>query len=1388
MKHLINKLLFAAIAFHFLLFSFHCATAQNVTAAKIACPNNIWVNSYNGVMFHQRTDLSVPNRDMRLEAIFYYNSSANRINCGYGNGWSLGCELSYVQTDTSVIIVQGDGRKDEFLASGSSYVAPAGVFGTLTTENGGFLLTTKEGVKYRFADASHRKVTSITTRSGNTENYAYEGGKLMSITDAAGRAIRFHYTDTLLTSITTSFDSRTWAYAYDTVGNLVSRTDPKGMTLYFDYNAQNRLTSLTDADGYTTTITYNLEGTAHRVQTANTDKSIRYEPTSNQTIVVDYVDENNAQFTTYRWDNQGRVVSKTGNCCGMSNSYVYDADNNVISITDANGHTSTYTYDERGNKTSSTNAFGQTEYYTYNDQNKVTSYTDRRGNTTTYTYDADGNLTQAEDPLHHTSQYTYNEYGQMLTSTDANGHSQTRTYDQYGNLATITDALGNVTTMAYTEAGLIATITEPTGAVAHYTYDGTEHLTAVRDALGNTQSMQYDGRGNTTVTADALGRTTTNVYDENSRVISKTESLGKVSTISYNARGNVLQTTDAIGGTMRYFYDDRNQLTEVIDAAGDTTRYAYDAVGNHIGTRTPMGQEITYVYDVEDRLIETSDQQGTIERRRYDAVGNLVSQVDASGDSVRYEYDAVNRLTAFYDALGNGTYFGYDNVGNQISITDALGNTTTRAYDAMNRMVSETDALNNTTTYTYDAAGRLLSLTDAMGRTTAYEYDAIGRLVNISFANGKTRHFWYDAVGNCIKERDEMGSEKVHVYDALNRRISTSYPDGTSDAFTYDLNDNMLSAVNAYANETFTYDASGRMLSENINGKTTTYSYNVAGREMTLTYPGGRTVTQRYNVRNNMSSVLSGNTEIASFQYNANGNLSSRSYANGISSSYSYNANSALTQIDEGGVLSLTMNYNAVGDITQIRNNNDYSRSEKYSYDALRRLSSFQRGYLSGSYMYDVTAQMQYNMDAMGNRTQTISQNGSSTSYSTNSMNAYTAVGGVSMQYDAAGSLLNDGQHSYSYDYNHRMVAVDNGNTAVYRYDALGRRVMRQTVTETLYYYYAGDQVIEERDASDVVVATYVYGDGIDNVLQMQRGSNNYYYHKNHLGSVMAITDANGSVVEHYEYDPYGTPSIYDAYGNIIAVSSIGNHILFTGRDYDTETGLYYYRARHYSPFLGRFLQYDPEGYVDGYSLYKYAMCNPVLFLDPRGTNIRIAMTIGAFVKAEAPKMIRKLLVIARTGKGSVGNITMNQIEAMSASFNWKEITRGLFTVSSIMLATNMTQAAENESCNNDDNEMIRQSMANAGKAAAIQKINANKWQTAGWTALGAAIGAFAGPGGAVMGAVSSFITSIVMDGLDGFYSGAYREWQKYQSKSVQDESSGNDENNDDCTEKRNCK
>ena len=139
----------------------------------------------------------------------------------------------------------------------------------------------------------------------------------------------------------------------------------------------------------------------------------------------------------------------------------------------------------------------------------------------------------------------------------------------------------------------------------------------------------------------------------------------------------------------------------------------------------------------------------------------------------------------------------------------------------------------------------------------------------------------------------------------------------------------------------------------------------------------------------------------------------------------------------------------------------------------------------------------------------------------------------------------------------------------------------------------AGFQVIEERDAADALQARYTYGSGIDEPLTMERGGQTYYYHRDGLGSVSEISDQSGNLVERYEYDVYGAPTIFDSNDNVLNASAIGNPYLFTGRRYDPESGNYYYRARIYSPELGRFLQTDPLGYVDGLNLYAYVGNNP---------------------------------------------------------------------------------------------------------------------------------------------------------------------------------------------------
>jgi len=208
--------------------------------------------------------------------------------------------------------------------------------------------------------------------------------------------------------------------------------------------------------------------------------------------------------------------------------------------------------------------------------------------------------------------------------------------------------------------------------------------------------------------------------------------------------------------------------------------------------------------------------------------------------------------------------------------------------------------------------------------------------------------------------------------------------------------------------------------------------------------------------------------------------------------------------------------------------------------------------------------------------------------------------------YDKNGNLLTDGTRIFVYDAFNRMVKVlnraNNSEIAKYGYDAFGNRVLKTVDNITTRYVYSGKQVIEEY-TNDEFSKSYIYGvQGLDDVIRMEKASGDeYYYHKDILGSVIALSNNDGEVVEKYEYDPYENTEIRNPNNEVISASTVGNDFQYTGQRADSETGLYYYKARFYSPTLGRFLNQDPIGYKDSMNLYQYVGGNPVNYVDPLG-------------------------------------------------------------------------------------------------------------------------------------------------------------------------------------------
>lgn len=1172
------------------------AVAQNIIRPKIAGPNGLWVNSYNGVLFFGQTDIETQNTAMPMQLRFYYNSSANKTNYGYGLGFSLGYEMRYeLDSLNNVIIETGDGRTDTYTRYGNEFEAPAGVFSTLTYSEGKYILTEKTGEKYEFADAQHKKMTTQIDRHGNRTTLSYTSDSLLTqIQDAVGHTITLEYTNKLLTRATASFLNGSITYAYDSKQRLVKRTDAMGYTTVYDYDKENHIDEITDANGHKTNIFYNASGMVSRLKTEVSDKSIRYD--GDKTVIIDYTQPKNL-YSYYRWDDKGRVIEKVGLCCGIQSKLEYDEDDNVIKRTDANGNAITYTYDDRGNMLSLTDAKGNTERYTYDDTfNNVTSYQDKNGNTYRFDYNSKGDLTALSGPEGFSNSFTYNEQGWPVTATDGNRNVTRTTYNADGTTAQVMDAAGYIRSFDYDAFGNIITATDAKNQQTTYTYDKNNRILSQTDALGNTMTLSYDKTGNIVRVKNAKNQITAYTYDALGHLLTQTDAMGGVYRFTYDGSGNVLTVTDPLGQVQTMTYNERNKLLSQTNAANETTSFDYDAKGNLTSVFQPNGNVINYFYDATDLLLQVSDNLGLIARYTYDNNGNRLTVADGLDRTVTYTYDGLNRHTSKTLPSGSMTTYAYDNNSNLLTVTDAKGSVTSYSYSSLNQQLTHTDALNAKTQFEYDTNGNLTKATDAKGNATTYAYDALNQNTAITFANGLSLQYTYDELGRVVDSKDRAGHSFRYAYDALGRLLSKTYPDNTQDRYTYDAIGQMLTAINKDATVAFTYDRAGRILSETLTplggpGGASTYSYDIAANKRTLTYPSGMKVVEQLNVRDLIASIFQNGEEVVTMQYNAAGQKTAQTYANGITTNYTYNDNGWLSQIvDDKQVLNLKMTYDAIGNITQREDALQPDRTETYGYDAISQLISFRRG---------TTVDKQYQFDLLGNRVKVL-ENGIATNYTSNNVNAYTAItGGLSFtpQYDDNGNMLNDDKHTYAYDWNNKQVGLDDGAVTV-KYDALGRRIAKNATT----YYYIGDQMVEEYTDGQLS-ASYLYGNDIDEALQMKRGSSVYYYHTNHLGSTVALSDADGAIVERMEYDAYGLPTFFDTDGNIMAQSSIANAILFTGREYDAESGTYYYRARSMHPNVGRFMQYDPYMYIDGMNTYSYVGNMPIVMIDPLGND-----------------------------------------------------------------------------------------------------------------------------------------------------------------------------------------
>jgi RHS repeat-associated protein len=298
-----------------------------------------------------------------------------------------------------------------------------------------------------------------------------------------------------------------------------------------------------------------------------------------------------------------------------------------------------------------------------------------------------------------------------------------------------------------------------------------------------------------------------------------------------------------------------------------------------------------------------------------------------------------------------------------------------------------------------------------------------------------------------------------------------------------------------------------------------------------------------------------------------------------------------------------------------------------YQYDGISRMVSSLRTPGTGN-----AVTRDYALDEVGNRqtvTETIgSDPGTDQDYLLQGVDAlvneYTVTPfEASRDYDANGNLTVLGvdattQNILGYDYRNLMVQRTQVVTeqppsgpsveevlSQYEYDALGRRISKTVGTVATRYVYDGWRVIEEYSESGLLQGSYVYGNYLDEVLTLKRGSEEFYFHTDDLWNTVALTDEDGEVIERYDYGDYGQPEFYAPDGLTRGGSIVANPCLFTGQRYDAESGLYWCKTRYLEPTTGRYTTRDTLGiWGDPANLgngYTYAANNPWSMLDPFG-------------------------------------------------------------------------------------------------------------------------------------------------------------------------------------------